>query len=93
MSRMHEIAVSDLQVSDIGARVIAIDKAGNAYDGHLSEVAATSWQWGKRPEDSVRSRITIRSGEGSELKLNELPLDFRIQVWRETPEHQIEDQE
>jgi hypothetical protein len=79
---MKEIAVSDLRVSDIGSRAIAIDQSGNAYDGILTDVRATDWKYGKRPEEMVRARITIKSGEASELQLTELPLDFRIQVER-----------
>ena len=79
---MQEIAVAELRVSDIGARVIVIDKAGNAYDGTLVNISATTWEWGERAEEKIRTRIAVESGGGSALKLGELPLDFRLQAER-----------
>ena len=83
---MTELPVSELRLGDIGSRVVAIDSTGNAYDGTLTDVAATDWKYGKRDEDKVRIRITIKSDERSELKLDALPLDFRVQIVRHAGE-------
>ena len=79
---MHEIPVSELRAGDIGARVIAIDTTGNAYQGILTDLGATEWKYGKRPEEMVRIRIGVQAVEGSALKLESLPLDFRVQIER-----------
>lgn len=79
---MNEIAVAELTPGDIGARVIAIDQTGNAYAGLLTDLSATDWKYGKRPEDKVRIRIKVVSVEHSELTLDALPLDFRVQIER-----------
>lgn len=77
---MIEIPASDLRAGDIGSRVTAIDETGNAYTGILTDVSATAWKYGKRPEDMVRIRLEVESVEGSALKLTALPLDFRLQI-------------
>lgn len=82
---MSEIPVADVRTGDIGSRVVVIDETGNAYTGTLTDVAATSWKYGERPEDKVRIRLEVESAEGSELKLSALPLDFRLQIEREGP--------
>lgn len=79
---MTEIPASEIRTSDIGNRVVVIDETGNAYTGTLTDVSATDWKWGERPEDKVRIRLEVASTEGSELKLTALPLDFRLQIER-----------
>lgn len=79
---MNEIAVAQLTPGDIGSRVIAIDQTGNAYTGTLTDLSATDWKYGKRPEDKVRIRVKVTSVEHSELTLDALPLDFRVQIER-----------
>ena len=77
---MSEIPVAELRAGDIGSRVVAIDETGNAYSGTLTDVSATAWKYGKRPEDMVRIRIKVQGSEGSALELTALPLDFRLQI-------------
>lgn len=79
---MKEIAVSELSISDVGSRVIVIDQAGNAYDGTLTGLGGTTWEYGKRPEERIHTSISVESVKHSELKLRNLPLDFRLQVER-----------
>lgn len=80
---MIETSASEIRAGDIGARVVVIDTQGNAYDGTLTDVAATDWKYGKRDEEKVRINITVSSGERSELKFSALPLDFLLQIDRE----------
>lgn len=86
---MKELAVSELAVSDIGSRIIAIDNTGNAFDGTLTKVWASEWKHGKTPDEMVRTNLTITADESSSLELSNLPLDFRVQVERENgPTHE-----
>ena len=80
---MIEISAGEVRLDDIGNRVIVIDDTGNAYAGTLTDVSATAWKWGDRPEDRVRIRLEVSSVEGSDLKLTALPTDFRLQIERE----------
>lgn len=80
MTVMKEITVADLRASDIGLHVIVIDERGNAYGGVLVDMWARRWEYGKQPEDRVRTRINVESGKGSTLELSNLPLNFRLQI-------------
>ena len=77
---MKEIAAGEITLGHIGCRVVVIDTTGNAYAGVLTDVSAIAWKYGERPEDKVRIRIKVKSEEDSELCLDRLPLDFRLQV-------------
>lgn len=81
---MTEIPASELRAGDIYRRVVVIDNTGNAYTGTLTDVNATDWHYGKRPEDTVKIRIAVKGAEGSELRLTDLPLDFRLQIDRDS---------
>ena len=79
---MTEISAAEICAGDIGGRVVVIDETGNAYTGALTDVGATDWKFGERPEDKVRIRIKVAGSEGSSLELSALPLDFRLQIER-----------
>ena len=76
---LREVPVSGLQVSNVGGRIVTIDNSGNAFDGVLDGITTSSWEYGKVPEEMIRTSLKVKAGS-SELTLRNLPLNFRVQV-------------
>jgi len=77
---MIEIEVSELNVSDVGCRVIVV-RDGNALEGLLSAIWVNRSDFAIKGENKISTRITVKT-EGSVLEVKDLPLDYRLQVER-----------
>lgn len=93
MTGLVELAVSDLLASDVGSRIV-LTQEGVAFDGTLTCLNVTRSDYAFKDRPRVTAQITAKIIEldGSrdkvlaEVKVDNLPLEYQVQIERETKE-------
>lgn len=81
---MIEIGLAELRQDDVGCRVVVLHDGGT-FEGTLDSVW-TSWDKYAKPDPAPMGRVVIRNGS-AEVKIEKLPMDFRLQIERVAKEN------